>query len=411
MRFFYSISILILLSCGISKPVNYSFEASRNSLHPQFLIYHQSREFSQLHFKVSTEELLYSRKNISEPFSSKLSLKYVVYKKNQKEIIDSGSHIITDYYLDNKRNYVDTSFKIQFPVNEYGNLDIEIVDIKRSKNYYGTVSVNKSIFSNRQFFLLKDSNNKVVYNNYFSSDQLIFIESEVNQTNLYVTNNNISFPLSPPPFSKSHQPSYPKKSSSSHQLSKINKRFSFKFPKEGFVFFQLDTLSDDGFTLFNFHANYPELKESKLLIPPLRYLTTKQEFNQLTSNINPKIAVDQYWLGKAASKERARSLIRTYYSRVELANKLFTCHLEGWKTDRGLISIIFGPPTYISSNRNNEVWNYGVDNNINALKFVFDKKINPFSSNDFVLKRNYSYKNPWYRAVESWRNGKVYLIQ
>ena len=112
------------------------------------------------------------------------------------------------------------------------------MDIKRSKNFYGTIPVNKSTFSNRQFFfLLKDSNNRVVYNNYFSSDQIIFIESEVNQTNLYVTNNNISFPLSPPPFSKSHQPSYPKKSSSSHQLSKINKRFSFKFPKEGFVFF------------------------------------------------------------------------------------------------------------------------------------------------------------------------------
>ena len=99
-------------------------------------------------------------------------------------------------------------------------------------------------------------------------------------------------------------------------------------------------------------------------------------------------AVDKYWLGKAASKERARSLIRTYYSRVELANKLFTCHLEGWKTDRGLISIIFGPPTYISNNRNSEVWSYGDDNNINSLKFIFDKKTNPFSSNDFVLKRN-----------------------
>ena len=82
-------------------------------------------------------------------------------------------------------------------------------------------------------------------------------------------------------------------------------------------------------------------------------------------------AIDKYWLGKAASKERARSLIRTYYSRVELANKLFTCHLEGWKTDRGLISIIFGPPTYISNNRNSEVWSYGDDNNINSLKIYF----------------------------------------
>ena len=94
-----------------------------------------------------------------------------------------------------------------------------------------------------------------------------------------------------------------------------------------------------------------------------------------------------------------------------MANKLFTCHLEGWKTDRGLISIIFGAPSYVSQNKNVEIWNYGDDNNVNSLKFVFDRKVNPFSNNDFALKRNYSFKNPWYRAVESWRNGKVYVIQ
>ena len=411
MRFFYLLFTLSLFSCGISKPTNYSFEVSKNSLHPQFLVYHLSEEYSELHFKVSTDELLYSRKNVSEPFSSKLSLKYIIYKKNQKEIIDSGSHLILDYYSENKRTCLDTSFKIQFPINQLGNLDIEIVDLNRSKNFYGTLPINKSKLSNRQFFLLKDANNEVVYNNYFSNDQSIFIESNFNKRNLYATNNNISFPLSPPPFSKSHQPIYPKKTSFSFLLPIENQKFFFRFPEEGFVFFQLDTLSDEGFTLFNFHSNYPELKDPKLLIPPLRYLSTKQEYNQLISNSNPKLAVDKYWLGKAASKERARSLIRTYYSRVELANKLFTCHLEGWKTDRGLISIIFGPPTYISNNRNSEVWSYGDDNNINSLKFIFDKKTNPFSSNDFVLKRNYSYKNPWYRAVESWRNGKVYMIQ
>ena len=36
---------------------------------------------------------------------------------------------------------------------------------------------------------------------------------------------------------------------------------------------------------------------------------------------------------------------------------------------------------------------------------------NPFSENDYVLKRNYAYKSPWYVAVESWRNGKVYWLQ
>ena len=76
-----------------------------------------------------------------------------------------------------------------------------------------------------------------------------------------------------------------------------------------------------------------------------------------------------------------------------------------------MISIIFGTPSYTSLVRNSEVWIYGDENNIHSLKFVFDQKPNPFSSNDYVLSRNYSYENPWYRAVESWRNGKVYLLK
>ena len=233
----------------------------------------------------------------------------------------------------------------------------------------------------------------------------------MNTNGLFASNNNIVFPLSSPPFSKSYQPIYPKKTSFSTKFNFSNKIISCRLPENGFVFFQLDTNINSGFTLFNFHESYPKLNRPELLIPPLRYLTTKDEYNMLISHSNPKVAVDQYWLSKGASKERARSLIRTYYSRVEFANKLFTCHLEGWKTDRGLISIIFGPPNYISNNKNMEIWNYGDENNLNSLKFIFEKKMNPFSSNDFALKRKYSYKNPWYRAVESWRNGKVYLIQ
>ena len=173
----------------------------------------------------------------------------------------------------------------------------------------------------------------------------------------------------------------------------------------------MDTLSSQGFTLFNFHEGYPNLTNADQLISPLRYLTTKEEFSSLVSSSDSKLAVDQYWLSKASSKERARNLIRIYYSRVEFANKLFSCHLEGWKTDRGLISIIFGPPSYVTNNRNSETWIYGDENNMNSLKFIFENKMNPFTTNDFILKRNYAYKNPWYRAVDSWRNGKVYLLK
>lgn len=410
-QFIYFFTILIFNSCSISKPVSYSFEDSKNSLHPQFLVYHHTRTESQLYFQLATDDLLYSRKNLTEPFSAKIHLEYTVYQKNSKEIIDSGSYTVIDQYLENKSNKIDSNFNFNFPSNQFGYIDIKITDINRSKSFIGAISIDKLNESNRQFFLLTDSINNIIFDNYFRASQSILIKSDMNETSLFASNNNIVFPLSSPPFSKSYQPIYPKKTSFSKRLNFSEKIISCKLPENGFVFFQLDTTINSGFTLFNFHSSYPKLDSPELLIPPLRYLTTKDEYNRLISHSNPKVAVDQYWLSKGASKERARSLIRTYYSRVEFANKLFTCHLEGWKTDRGLISIIFGPPNYISNNKNMEVWNYGDENNLNSLKFIFEKKMNPFSSNDFALKRNYSYKNPWYRAVESWRNGKVYLIQ
>lgn len=403
---------LNLASCAISKPVNYSIEDSKNSLHPQFLIYHNNESTSQLFFQVATEDVLYSRSTINQPFSAKILIEYIVFQKDHKEIIDSGSILITDQYFKNKKARIDTNFIFNFSKPEEGFLDLRISDINRSREFRKTLFIDKFSESSRQFYMITDTNNQILFDDFFFEGQSILIKSNFNNDKLYATKNKTVFPLSPPPFTKSAQPSFPDNISFTEELNFNSQNIIFyDLPNEGFVFFQLDTLNDLGFTLFNFHNDYPLLKSAEQLIAPLRYLTTKDEFDLLVSSINPKVAIDKYWLSNATSKERARTLIRVYYSRVEFANKLFSCHLEGWKTDRGMISIIFGTPSYTSLVRNSEVWIYGDENNIHSLKFVFDQKPNPFSSNDYVLSRNYSYKNPWYRAVESWRNGKVYLLK
>ena len=57
-------------------------------------------------------------------------------------------------------------------------------------------------------------------------------------------------------------------------------------------------------------------------------------------------------------------LIEEYYSRVEYADKNYANHMEGWKTDRGMIFIQFGPPQNIerhpfnSDNKPYEIWYY-----------------------------------------------------
>ena len=144
------------------------------------------------------------------------------------------------------------------------------------------------------------------------------------------------------------------------------------------------------------------------MVEPMRYITTKKEFTFLYESEDKKAAVDKFWLDVAGSSERARTLIREYFNRVESSNHYFTSYMEGWKTDRGIIYIIYGSPNVIYKGKDYENWIYGEENNVMSVSFTFSKVNNPISNNDYQLNRSSSYKNTWFRAVDSWRSGRVY---
>ena len=81
--------------------------------------------------------------------------------------------------------------------------------------------------------------------------------------------------------------------------------------------------------------------------------------------------------------------------------------MEGWRTDRGLVHIIFGTPTTIYRSARGETWIYGEESNLMSTTFTFVRRSSPFSENDLVLERDPLLKGAWYRNVESWRNGRV----
>ena len=151
----------------------------------------------------------------------------------------------------------------------------------------------------------------------------------------------------------------------------------------------------------------PRLGQAERLLRPLRYITTRNEFNEMMRNQSAKAALDDFWLASTPNKDRAKELIRKYYNRVHDANRFFTSYLEGWKTDRGMIYIVFGPPNIIYKSTNSESWVYGEENNPMSLTLNFIKVDNPFTYNDFRLNRSPIYKTNWYRSVESWRQGRI----
>jgi GWxTD domain-containing protein len=164
-----------------------------------------------------------------------------------------------------------------------------------------------------------------------------------------------------------------------------------------------------GLTLFTVDETFPGVGSSLEMIKCTRYIMFKEEFENCRDAVDKKKAIDDFWLGIGGSQERAKELLRRYYGRVKEANKLYSSYTQGWKSDRGMIFIVLGPPANTFRNKNNEVWVYGNDANPNALRFIFNRTENPFSDNDYIMERSIMYKDSYHTAVEYWRQGLVYF--
>jgi GWxTD domain-containing protein len=178
---------------------------------------------------------------------------------------------------------------------------------------------------------------------------------------------------------------------------------TIKFEREGLYLFEPSSAFSKSILAQNWA--YPQISMAQELIQPLIYLTTSSERELLFKAPDPKEAVDNFWLKVAGDKATARELIRSYYGRVEKANKLFTSYKAGWSTDRGMIYIIFGRPSIMSQTGNTETWIYRKSETSPYVKFVFNKKENNFTENHYELIRRREYEESWYSTVAKWRAG------
>lgn len=156
-----------------------------------------------------------------------------------------------------------------------------------------------------------------------------------------------------------------------------------------------------------FDNEFPKVTRAQQLLEATRYITTRKEYERLKAMPDRKKAIDQFWLETGGNYDRARTLIRAYYNRVQDANRLYTSYLEGWKSDRGMIHIIFGQPQSIYRDEETEQWTYNAVVGFPELLFVFRKMNNPFTTNDYSLIRQPVYENVWFQAVDQWRQGRV----
>jgi GWxTD domain-containing protein len=132
--------------------------------------------------------------------------------------------------------------------------------------------------------------------------------------------------------------------------------------------------------------NPPQTPYQKWLDEDVVYIIQDQEretFLKLTSDEEREYFIDQFWLRRDPTPGTVENEYKEeHYRRIEYANDHFASGIPGWKTDRGRIYIVYGPPDQIEAHPRGdqragtppyEIWLYkhidGVGDNV-IIEFV-----------------------------------------
>jgi GWxTD domain-containing protein len=85
----------------------------------------------------------------------------------------------------------------------------------------------------------------------------------------------------------------------------------------------------------------------------VRWIITEEErkaFKKLETDEEREQFIEQFWLRRDPNPDTVENEYREeYYRRIAYANQHYSSGIPGWKTDRGRIYIMFGPPDSIES--------------------------------------------------------------
>lgn len=408
----FFLSSVILSSCTTTSPLQssskqlpYNWESTY--LHPEILCYHLTADSSALYFKLRAEELLYTRKDPAQPFSSEVQFEIMLISADLS-YADTLVFNYTDINDEQQQRDLIGRHDIYLPEGKSYFLDITVKDLNRRLSVDASLFANKDDIYSRQNFLITSSSTLApLFHDNVAPGETVYITSdryEGSSLEIQHTRHKVALPPPPDSFSK---PRYI--NTLDEPKSTLEESFgTFELTVDSGLHVISVPFTSSSFTLFAWTDSYPAVTTVEDMVRSLRYITSKPEFERITKSNYPKKELDDFWIDIGGSKDRARELIRIYYQRVQEANYYFSSITEGWRTDRGLIHIVFGNPNKIQISPGTEVWIYGEESNLNSLVFRFYRQENPFSDQVYMLERNPAFEPGWERALSAWRNGRIY---
>jgi GWxTD domain-containing protein len=366
-------------------------------------IYHFSADSSTLFFKVNTSNLLYARTSKNNGFFAQLlvEIKVLDLKTNNELYLDST--LYTDNDQDKENNLL--FGQINIPVGSQQELEVRCryTDLNRNQDEIFKQRIIKTGKTLENSTLLILPNGLPLISRVNESTGTFSFKSNSNASMKVRKFSGISLLPAPPSergVETMGEVNFELLPASNQIILDTNNPGLYKIGNS-------DNLSEH-FTFLHRPKGFPVPNDFQELNLATSYFQNSEEVQLLLKNSNQREAFENFWLKKCGTKDKAKNTMQIYYERMELANIHFTTYTDGWKTDRGMIFMIMGPPTRVFNQRNSEIWTYGRDNNVNNLNFAFDKKYSDKIGVHYQLERHSGYRQVWSIAVNTWRAGRVF---
>lgn len=415
-------------SCTVSQPatdpndVSYIYNPVNKPLNHRYTVFNEPGNKSILSVKLFSDDLLFSEANVTgEPLAS-LTITVRLFNDNQGGVLTDTAKLTLEI---NKKN-VGSEFVIPIELEAFDGFEytaeLRLMENTTRRMAQSFIKFDRSSPYSSNYYRAKHHGiNDELFTNVLIKNEFVNLQYPSGQPDsLYILYYKY-FDLVPYPPSMM----LPERSVDRDPAMIIPIAWSdtlpIMFPGKGIYLCSVDSNIRQGYTFFNFGEEFPELTTPETMIEPLAYIATQDEMIAMRSSQRPKLALDEFWLARGTNIERSRELLRIYFKRVLFANFYFTSYKEGWRTDRGMIYIIYGPPDKIYKNSEGERWGYnkpvvkskwgsGYSVEEEYLWFLFTYKKNPFTTNDYYLNRSDATPTFWEQAVASWRNGVAFSV-
>jgi GWxTD domain-containing protein len=431
-RYIYLILLLtsgFIISCGTSKKnivdskdLSYLYNPTKSPLKPRFNVINKSEESSDLSVKFFSNDLFFSEANPKGVPMAQLIISARLHNITGGGILaDTAYNTLNIVKEESRPEYVyRIPLKVE-PKTEYM-VEVKILDRLRLQVVQSFVPFNTLSVYNKYNFIARG---------HFNKNELFNPVVRVNEYVNLVYNGKpadslyISFyqPFNEVPYPPSML--LPEKTID-YEPEKIivlpySDTLPMMFPNKGIYLCSVGKDIHEGFAFYNFGESYPSMTKPEAMIEPLAYLASEDEMTNLRNSPRPKVALDDFWIKCGGNVEKARELIRIYYTRVLFSNYYFTSFKEGWRTERGMIYTIYGPPDKVYKTADGENWGYrkpvirsswGGRYHLKEEYLFFNFRYRPgvFTDNDYYLSRSETLVTYWDKAIANWRKGIVFRL-